>query len=204
MTMRMTKWMVPAALTVAAAACWAAAVPAAPKAGVAVGETAPAFTLDDQNGKAVSLRDYKGKIIVLEWTNKDCPFIQRHLKARTMPTLAEKYKSQDVVWLAIDSTSTHDTATNFKTVTDHKLPFPLLNDSKGIVGKEYGAKSTPDMFVINKDGVIVYMGAIDDDPAGEKTSPVNYVSQALDEILAGKSVKTPETKSYGCSVKYAD
>jgi peroxiredoxin len=171
--------------------------------GVGIGQPAPEFKLDDQNGKPVALSDHKGKIVVLEWTNKDCPFVVRHLKAKTSATLAEKYKGNDVVWLAIDSTSTHNTATNAQTVKDNNLSFPILNDSQGTVGKQYGAKTTPHMYVIAKDGTLAYMGAMDDNADGKKAETVNYVAKALDELIAGKSVSTPETKSYGCSVKYA-
>jgi len=168
-----------------------------------LGQAAPEFKLEDQTGKSVSLSDYKGKIVVLEWTNKDCPFVQRHLKAGTATGLAEKYKGQGVVWLEIDSTSTHNTATNLKTVADNKLPFPILDDSQGTVGKTYGAKTTPDVFIVDKQGTLAYMGAMDNDPDGKKKDAVNYVAKALDEIIAGKSVSTPETKSYGCGVKYS-
>ena len=168
--------------------------------GTAVGQPAPAFTLQDQNGKSVSLGDYKGKIVVLEWINKDCPFVQRHLKAKTIEALAAKYKSNDVAFLAIDSTSTHNTADRQKTSTENGTT--VLDDSQGKVGKEYGAKTTPHMFVINKDGVLAYKGAIDNDPDGNKADRVNYVAKAVDELLAAKSVSTSETKSYGCGVKY--
>jgi peroxiredoxin len=169
----------------------------------AIGQPAPEFKLDDQTGKPVALSDFKGKIVVLEWTNKDCPFVQRHFKERTAATLANKYKDQGVVWLQIDSTNNHNTSINAKTVADNNLPFPILNDAQGTVGHMYGAKTTPHVFIVNKDGTLAYMGGMDNDPEGKKADRVNYVSKALDELLAGKSVSTPETKSYGCSVKYA-
>jgi peroxiredoxin len=171
--------------------------------GVSVGQPAPQFKLDDQAGKPVALSDFKGKIVVLEWTNIDCPFVQRHMKEKTAATLAEKYKADGVAWLAIDSTSTHNTAMNARTIADHNLPFPILNDSTGTVGKEYGAKTTPHIFIVNKDGTLAYIGGMDNDPEGKKTDRVNYVAKALDELIAGKTVSTPETRSYGCSVKYA-
>jgi peroxiredoxin len=170
-----------------------------------VGSTAPSFTLQDQNGKPVSLSEYSGKIVVLEWTNPECPFVQRHYKEKTMTTLADEFKPKDVVWLAINSTGTANDASNKVWVTDNSLPYPVLNDSAGEVGKSYGAKSTPDMFIIGKDGKIDYSGAIDNDPTGHMAASarVNYVKQALDQIIAGSPVSTPETKSYGCGVHYA-
>jgi peroxiredoxin len=166
------------------------------------GEKAPDFVLEDQSGKTVKLSDYTGKTVVLEWTNPECPFVQRHYKADALTTikLAEKYK--DVVWLRIDSSSGHDTAFNKKTAETWKLTSPILNDSKGVTGKAYGAKTTPHLFIIDKDGTVAYQGAIDSNADGDTKNPVNYVSKALEELAAGKRVSTPQTKSYGCSVKY--
>jgi len=185
-----------AGLTVALAA---ADKPADP---LAIGGSAPAFTLEDQNSKSVSLSDYKGKTVVLEWINKDCPFVVRHHKAKTMETLAQKYKGNDVVWLAINSTHNANNEINKKTVEEFALSYPVLNDSKGDVGHAYDAKTTPHMYIIDKDGKLVYKGAIDSDPSGKDEKRVNHVATALDELLAGKPVSTPETKPYGCSVKY--
>jgi peroxiredoxin len=168
-----------------------------------IGATAPQFSLQDQDGKTVSLSDYAGKIVVLEWVNPQCPFVQRHYAAKTMITLANNYAGKSVVWIAINSTHTADNAENKSWVSQNSLTYPILNDSSGDVGKAYGAKSTPDMFIIDQSGKLVYEGAIDDDPAGDKGSDrVNYVQKALDEVLAGKPVSTSQTKSYGCSVKY--
>jgi peroxiredoxin len=170
-----------------------------------IGATAPNFSLTDTNAKKVSLADYTGKIVVLEWTNPDCPFVQAHYKAGTMTGLAEKYKDKGVVWVAIDSNESQTPDDNRKWVTENHMPYPMLDDSKSTVARAYGAKSTPDMFIIDKDGKIAYSGAIDNDPDGDKGDKrVNYVSKALDELLAGKPVSTPETKSYGCGVHYAD
>jgi peroxiredoxin len=195
------RFLVPALLI--AALSVAAVAADAPATGAHLGQAAPAFTLSDQNGKPVSLAEYSGKIVVLAWLNRDCPFVQRHLKANTFNALASKYKDKDVVLLGIDSSSTHTTAGNLKTVQDYSLNFPLLNDASGTVGHLYDAKTTPDMFVIAKDGTLAYEGAIDRDPDGNSASKTAYVDQAIDELLAGKSVSTAETKSYGCSVKYA-
>jgi peroxiredoxin len=172
---------------------------------IAPGAAAPAFSLVDQSGKTVSLSDYKGKIVVLEWTNPGCPFVQRHYKEKTMTTLASDYAGKNVTWIAINSTDGDTSATNLDWANKNAVTYPILDDSKGAVGHAYNAKSTPDMFIINTDGTIVYSGAIDNDPDGDKgADKVNYVKQALDEVLAGKSVSTPETKSYGCHVRYAN
>lgn len=171
---------------------------------VQIGETAPNFSLQDQDGKTVSLSDFKGKIVVLEWFNDNCPFAKRHYEQfNTMNTLAEKYQPKDVVWLAINSTSGKNNDTNKKAFSEWKLNHPILNDSDKTVAKEYGAKSTPHMFIIDKDGKLVYSGAIDNDPEGTKTEgKVNYVDKALTELLNGQPVSEPRTKQYGCGVKY--
>jgi peroxiredoxin len=170
----------------------------------AIGAPAPQFSLQDQNGKTVSLSDFAGKTVVLEWVNPECPFVQRHYAAKTMITLATDYAGKGVVWIAINSTHTADNAENKSWVAHNNLTYPILNDSTGEVGKSYGSKSTPDMFIIDQTGKLVYDGGIDNDPAGDKGADrVNYVQKALDEILAGKPVSIPQTQSYGCSVKYA-
>ena len=179
------------------------AVPAMAGDGVSVGDTAPDFTLTDSAGNGVSLSDFEGKIVVLEWLNPDCPFVQRHYKAGTMKDLAAKYDGEGVVWLTINSTNYMDGAANAKFKADNSLPYTILVDQAGDVGHLYGAKTTPHMYIIDGTGTLVYIGAIDDDPRGNKDEPaVNYVSVVLDEVLAGKSVTTAETKPYGCSVKY--
>ena len=173
-------------------------------AAVKLGEMAPQFALQDQDGKTVNLADSKGKIVVLEWFNNECPFVQRHYKAKTMSNLADKYKSQDVVWLAINSTSGKGNADNKAIAGEWSIGYPVLNDSDGSVGKAYGAKTTPHMYIIDKDGKVVYMGGIDDDEDGSKgDKAVNYVEKALGEVTASKPVSEPQTKQYGCTVKYA-
>jgi peroxiredoxin len=172
------------------------------QAGVAVGDQATDFTLTDQAGNPVHLSDFKGKVVVLEWVNPDCPFVQRHYKAGTMKSLATKYGDKGVVWLTINSTNYMDAAANAKFKAANELPYPILVDQSGEVGHLYGAMTTPHMYVIDGNGKLVYMGAIDDDPRGASESPTNYVAAALDEVLAGAAVTTAETKPYGCSVKY--
>jgi peroxiredoxin len=180
------------------------AVAADKKSGVKPGDMAPQFSLQDQDGKTVNLSDYKGKIVVLEWFNNDCPFVQRHYKAKTMNELVDKWKDKDVAWLAINTTPGKTNETNKQAVQDWSINHPVLNDSDGTVGREYGAKSTPHMFIIDKDGKVAYVGGIDNDPEGNKGSArVNYVDKALEELTNGKPVSTPETKQYGCGVHYA-
>jgi len=179
------------------------AMPATAGDGVSVGDPAPDFTLTDSAGNEVSLSDFEGKIVVLEWLNPDCPFVQRHYKAGTMKDLATKYDGEGVVWLTINSTNYMDGAANAKFKADNSLPYTILVDQAGDVGHLYGAKTTPHMYIIDGSGSLVYIGAIDDDPRGNKGEPaVNYVAVALDEVIAGKSVTNAETKPYGCSVKY--
>ena len=164
---------------------------------------APPFTLDDQQGRAVSLGQFAGKIVVLEWVNPDCPFVQRHYRAATMTGLARRYAPHGVVWLAINTTHYFDVEKNQAFHEKHALPYPVLDDSGGQVGRAYEALATPDMRIVDVDGRIAYQGAIDDDPRGEKDEKTNYVAKALDELLAGRAVSIPKTHPYGCSVKYA-
>src|SRR4051812_21384658 len=172
--------------------------------GARVGQPAPDFALKDQDGKDVKLADYKGKIVVIHWFNADCPFVQDHYKQKTFAKLGEKYGDKGVVQLAIDSSEDASAAADKKFADANGVKYPILVDAGGKVAKAYQAKTTPHMFVIDKDGKVVYKGAIDNDPDTEKPEKdrVNYVAKALDEILAGKPVSTPETKSYGCGVHY--
>ena len=168
-----------------------------------IGEPAPAFTLTDTDGKEVSLSDHEGKIVVLEWFNPDCPVVQRWYDDGGMNKVFDKYKDKDVVWLAINSTSGHSVDADKKAMERWSIERPVLNDKDGKVGKMYGAKTTPHMYISDKEGRLAYMGGIDDDPNGRKgDQATNYVSKALDELLAGETVSTAETRPYGCSVKY--
>jgi len=173
--------------------------------GESSGKRAPEFELNSFDGKTVSLSDYRGKIVVLEWLNFECPFSRYHYETKnTMVELANKYKGKNVVWLAINSTS-HTTPEPNKTFAKrHGLPYLILDDRSGKVGRAYGAQTTPHMYIINPGGRIVYEGAIDDSPLGQKKEGVvNYVDNALAELTAGKAVSTAKTKPYGCTVKYA-
>lgn len=170
------------------------------------GKKAPAFTLKNYDGNTISLSDYKGKIVVLEWLNYECPFVGYHYeKAKTMTSLADKYKNKNVVWLAVNSTGHLTTDKNKAFAEKYNVSYPILDDRSGKVGHAYGAKRTPHMFIIDANGTIVYNGAIDDSPLGRKgKDAINYVDKALIELTGGKEVSIPNTEPYGCTVKYAD
>ncbi len=175
------------------------------------GQGAPAFTVMDLAGKPVNLADYKGKTVVLEWHNFGCPFVQKHYRSGNMQSLQAKYGSEDVVWLAVNSTHRSSSdytqpATLAKQLQGfHAAPARYLMDDAGTVGMAYGAKTTPHMYVIDPAGKLVYNGAIDDKRSTNvedvKTAK-NYVAAALDEMKAGKPVSVASTAPYGCSVKY--
>jgi peroxiredoxin len=167
-----------------------------------VGKPAPAFKLKDEAGKEHSLAQYQGKIVVLEWTNPGCPYVQRHYKANTMANTLKGFDANKVVWLAVDSTSgnTPDKSAAWK--KEKAFTYAVLQDPDGTVGKAYGAKTTPHMYVIDEKGVLRYVGAIDDDPRGKVEKPANHVKTAVDALLTGKPVPASTTEPYGCSVKY--
>ncbi len=148
-------------------------------------------------------------MVVLEWFNPDCPFIKKHhLDHKTMNETFAAVKDQGVVWLAINSGAPGKQGAglerNRKAVEDYGVPFPVLLDPEGTVGRAYGARTTPHMFVIAADGTVAYAGAIDDDRSADTLGKTNDVAAALAAVLAGKPVATAETRPYGCSVKYAD
>ncbi len=171
-------------------------------------QKAPDFKLNDINGKPVVLSALKGKFVVLEWSNYDCPFVKAHYneKTYTMRKLAAKYKDKDVVWLTINSTHYVTVEPLKQWAAKHKLKQTVLLDKDGKVGRLYKAKTTPHIFIIDKKGKIAYRGAIDNAPFGKTpvdTEYINYIDQALTELTADKSVTIKQTKPYGCSVKYA-
>jgi peroxiredoxin len=176
-----------------------------------VGSAAPDFSLPDANGKTHSLSQYKGKYVVLEWFNPECPFVKKHYGGGNMQKLQDQYTSKGVVWLTIDSNApgtegsiTPEQAQKIAASWNTHQTAMLL-DPEGKAGRAYGAKNTPNMVIISPDGKIAYEGAIDSkaspNPA-DIPSSTNYVKVALDESLAGKPVTTSQTKPYGCSVKY--
>ena len=162
-----------------------------------VGKPAPGFKLRDCNGKQRKLSDYAGKIIVLEWINKGCPFSVK--AGPTMIETAKKYRDKDVVWLAIDSTYFNKEADNVEYIEEKGIPYPILMDTDGEVAKTYAAKCTPHMFVIGTKGILAYSGAIDN--RRTKDGYRNYVVEALDLLLAGKPVEVSRTRPYGCTIK---
>ncbi len=174
-------------------------------------EQAPDFKLMDSNGKEHSLSDLKGKTVVLEWVNFECPFVKKHYNSKNMQSLQLKYTKKDVVWLSINS-SAEGKQGNFNSeeindrIKNHNAKMSAyLIDTDGKVGKMYGAKTTPHMYVIDKDGKLVYAGAIDDKASTDFEDvkvAKNYVANALDELLTGKNVSFQSSTSYGCSVKY--
>jgi peroxiredoxin len=176
-----------------------------------VGSAAPDFSLQDSKGKTQSVSQYKGKYVVLEWFNPDCPFVKKHYGSGNMQKLQEEFTAKGVVWLSIDSSApglegylTAEQA-NTRMAEWKTKQTALVFDPDGKAGRTYGAKNTPHMFVINPEGKIVYEGAIDSKPTpnpADIASSTNYVKVALDELLAGKTVSTATTKPYGCSIKY--
>ncbi|MFO7535882.1 MAG: thioredoxin family protein [Kiritimatiellia bacterium] len=177
----------------------------------AVGNAAPDFVLPDINGATIRLADFKGKTIVLEWTNYECPFVKKHYDGGNMQELQKTYTGKGVTWLTISSSADgkqgfFDAETWKKMAAAKKAASTaILLDRDGAVGHLYGAKTTPHMFVIDDKGILVYKGAIDDKASVEAATlkdAKHYVTLALDAVLAGKAVETPETAPYGCSVKY--
>jgi len=180
-------------------------------AGVAPGDAAPAFTLTDTEGGEHALASYlaDGKVVVLEWFNADCPFIKKHhLNHKTMNETYAAVADKGVVWLCVCSSAKgkqgHGQARNRYARSQYEMEFPVLLDEDGAVGRAYGAKTTPHMFVIAPDGTVAYAGAIDDDNSANKLGATNYVSAALAAVLAGKAPAVAEARPYGCSVKYAN
>src|SRR6201982_2932340 len=199
-----TRLILTAITTLTAGALYASDVPP-------VGSAAPDFSAPDATGKTQSLSEYKGKYVVLEWFNPECPFVKKHYGSDNMQKLQKEYTDKGVVWLTIDSNApgtegnltpeqAQKVASSWKTQQT-----ALLLDPDGKVGRAYGAKNTPNMVIINPEGKIAYEGAIDSkatpNPA-DIPSSTNYGKAALDQSLAGKSVSSTQTKPYGCSVKY--
>jgi peroxiredoxin len=176
-----------------------------------VGKTAPDFTATSESGRTVKLSQYKGKPVVLEWTNPGCPFVKKFYDSGAMQKLQADTRAKGVVWLSVNSSAKdnqgHVDEKSAKTVVREikSLADEYLLDSAGTIGHLYGAKSTPHMFVIDKTGKLVYAGAIDDKPTADPKDIAkahNYVTAAVDEILAEKPVTVRTTQAYGCNVKY--
>ena len=202
-----TRWIVTASVI---AAPWIAPAGASGE-GAAVREPAPEFTHDDTNGQPHDLKDLRGKYVVLEWFNPECPFVRKHYGSGNMQQTQKDATARGVVWLSIDSSApgkqgsvTPEQANAF--MQEQKAaPTAVLLDADGSLGKTYGAKTTPHLFVINPEGVVIYNGAIDDKPSTDQADVAgakNLVKAALDEAMSGKPVTTASTQPYGCSVKY--
>jgi peroxiredoxin len=179
---------------------------------IRVGDSAPDFTGTDSRGQTHKLSDYRGKFVVLEWTNNGCPYTQKHYNSGNMQTLQKDWTAKGVVWFTILSSAPgqqgYMTAAQENSYIEkvHADPTAAILDPTGAIGRDYGAKTTPHMFVIDPTGKLIYEGAIDDhattDPQDIKSSK-NYVSDALTEAMGGRQVATAYTRPYGCSVKYA-
>ena len=176
-----------------------------------VGQAAPDFTLKDATGKTVKLSDFKGKHVVLEWTNPGCPFVQKHYNSGNMPATQKDATGKGVVWLAINSTEKahRDYLEPPKLVAWKKerqsAPSAILMDEEGTVGKAYGARTTPHMYIVNPQGQLIYAGGIDSIPsasADDIPKATNYVKVGVAEALAGKPLTASTTRPYGCSIKY--
>jgi alkyl hydroperoxide reductase subunit AhpC len=178
-----------------------------------VGDSAPEFTATASNGKTVRLADYRGKFVVLEWHNNGCPYVGKHYNSGNMQRLQKQWTSQGVVWLTILSSAPgkqgYVTASeeNDYLAKMQAAPTAALLDPNGDIGHLYDAKTSPQMVVINPQGVVIYSGAIDDKPTTDLQDvqgATNYVTLALEQAMTGKPVETPATRPYGCSVKYRD
>lgn len=189
-----------------------AMAPAASAAGLQVGKPAPNFSAVDTGGRTVRLADYAGKTVVLEWTNHDCPFVQKHYGPHAMQALQKTWTGRGVVWLSVISSAPGEQGAVDGAEADRltrergAAPTAVLLDPAGTVGRAYDAKTTPHMFVISGDGTLLYQGGIDDKPSTDTAdlrSAKNYVDAALTEIAAGKPVTVKTARPYGCIVKYS-
>jgi hypothetical protein len=180
---------------------------------VKVGDAGPDFTGTDSHGQPHKLSDYRGKFVVLEWHNNGCPFTKKHYESGNMQRLQKEWTGKGVIWFTVISSAPGEqgyvTANQENDYMQkmHAAPTAALLDPKGEIGHLYGAKTTPDMFIINPQGQLIYAGAIDDKPTTDESDingAKNYVSAALQEAMAGQAVAVANTRPYGCSVKYAE
>jgi hypothetical protein len=194
-------------ITVLCTLACAALIEAAPK----IGKPAPDFTAVDSRGVKHSLGDYRGKIVVLEWTNHQCPYVGKHYNTGNMQALQQYATDAGVTWLSVISSApgtqgyVSGTAADALTAKRQATPTAVLLDPEGVVGRLYDARTTPHMYIIDAAGTLVYMGGIDDKPStqyADVKTATNYVRVALDEVRSAKAVSTPVTRPYGCSVKY--
>ena len=187
-------------------------VVARPVSAAKVGEKAPDFSVTDSNGKTHTLSDFKGKWVVLEWHNQGCPYVKKHYNSGNMQKLQKEWTAKGVVWLSVVSSAQGQQGyvtpaqANAYLAEQKAAPTAVLLDPMGTMGQAYGAKTTPHMFVISPEGLLLYNGAIDDKPTtdiSDVPTANNFLSAALGEAMAGKAVVMPTSKPYGCSVKYA-
>jgi peroxiredoxin len=190
-----------------------ALVPVTAGAQAVVGSPAPNFTATDSHGQAHSLAEYRGKYVVLEWHNHDCPYTRKHYVSGNMQSLQKEWTAKGVVWFTVISSApgqqgyVTDTQENAYLAEMHALPTAVLMDPEGKLGHLFSAKTTPEMYVIDPEGKLIYEGAIDDRPTPDVSDikgADNYLNDALMEAMAGKPVAHAYTRSYGCSVKYAN
>jgi peroxiredoxin len=167
-----------------------------------VGDRVPDWSATDENGVVHKLSQYAGHAVVLEWTNSECPFVERHYEAGTMKQLAAALGAKDVVWLAVNSTYTNTPDETKAWKEEQGFSYATLQDPDGKLGHMFGARTTPHMFVIDAKGVLRYRGAIDDDQYGRAEKPNNYVDSAVHALWASADPSPSETPSYGCSIKY--
>lgn len=176
------------------------------------GDAAPAFTVKNVKGEEVSLAKQKGKVVVLEWVNYECPFVKKHYGSGNIPKLQEKYTGKDVVWITVNSAAEGQQGylpadeLAARSEKEGNKASQIVLDTDGAIGKAYGAKTTPQLVVIDKEGKLAYNGAIDSKAtteAADIASADSYISLALDAVLAGKTVDKAKTQPYGCGVKYA-
>ncbi|MGB5309045.1 MAG: thioredoxin family protein [Arenicellales bacterium] len=188
-----------------------AAISLTTHAAVNVGQPAPDFTGADSNGKQHSLSQYKGKTVVLEWTNHDCPYVKKHYNSGNMQALQKDATANGIVWLSIISSRpgkqghVSGKQANELTASRNASPTAVILDESSEIGLLYGAKTTPHMYIVDKSGQLVYMGGIDNTPSKDEDDipkSKNYVRTALDEMAAGQAIKESITRPYGCSVKY--
>ncbi len=195
------------ALLALPAFCFLAAVQAAPS----VGQPAPDFSLKDATGRTVRLSDFRGKYVVLEWTNPGCPFVRKHYDSGNMAATQQDAGARGAVWLSINSTE----KASYEYMEPAKLvawqqqrkvqPTATLMDEEGVAGRAYGARTTPHMYIVDPQGRLAYVGGIDSIPSANPDDirkAVNYVRQGLAEVAAGKPISAPSTRPYGCSIKY--